>query len=793
MRNYFILLFIFVISAASAQVTGKITDDEDVPLPGASVAAYQGEELITGTTTSPDGTFSLNLNAGEYRIESSFIAFQKYTRDIVVPANGGKVNMGAIALLEANTALEEVTITSQANLMEFKQDKRVFNVSKDVTSIGSNASDILNNVPSVSVDVEGNVSLRGSQNVRILIDGKPSGLVGSDPATALRILQGSMIERIEVITNPSARYDAEGEAGIINIVLKKEQRKGINGTFEVNTGYPHNHGASAGINYRTGKFNWFANGSLNYRKSPGGGFTDQQFSLENDSSFRRYTDREQVRGGTSAALRFGADYSLTPTQTITGTFLYRPSLGNNTTTLNYNIYDANGNLIQNTIREDNEIETSRNLEADIHYEKQFKGEDHKLTADFKFQDEDDQEESDILQTFAGEEEDLEQKVSNQEDEQTMLFQLDYVKPYTDKRRIELGTKATLRDIINNYSVTQQNGSDEFVPLDQFTNNFRYLENIYAAYAIYSDGYKNITYQLGLRSEYSDITTDLVKENEKNRKNYINFFPSAFFTWKINKQSDYQVNYSRRISRPWFRALLPFSNYSDNVNLWLGNPDLDPEYTDSYETGYLRYFAKGSVYGGLYYRHRTNVTERIQIANDTGGTVTRPINLAVQDAYGFEFNYTHDLARWFNLNVNFNLYQAITTGSYQGVDYGNTNFTSQGRMMSRFKFWKSDLQLSFNYRGPSTSAQGRNLGIYTADLGWSKDFWKDNATIAFSVRDIFNTRKRRSYTTGSNFDSYSEFQWRQRQFMVSFTYRLNQNKNRRGQNGNKGFEPEEDGM
>jgi outer membrane receptor protein involved in Fe transport len=782
MQRVFTLLLLLAAGFIQGQVNGKITDAEENPLPGAAVSVYDNDKLVTGTTTDFEGQFSLPLRAGSYRLEISYISFQTLIKNITVPQSA-TIDLGTIGLLASTASLQEVTVTSTASMMELKQDKRIFNVAADVSSKGSNASDILNNVPSVSVDVEGNVSLRGSENVRILIDGKPSGLVGTDPATALRLLQGSMIERIEVITNPSARYDAEGEAGIINIVLKKDQRKGINGTFEVNAGYPQDFGASAGINYRTGKFNWFANGGINYRRSPGGGFTNQEFYLPQvDSSFRRNSTRQQIRGGSSATLRFGADYSLTPTQTLTGTFLYRPSLAHNRANIDYDEYNGNDELVSQSSRVDEETETGQTLEADLHYEKQFKGKDHKLTADFKFQDSDDREQSDITQTFAESTRDLLQKVYNQEDEQTILFQLDYVKPFTDTRKMEVGAKATFRDIINDYGVSERDTMDNFVALDRFTNDFRYLENIYAGYLIYSDAYKKINYQLGLRAEYSDITTELIKEQQTNNKQYINFFPSAFFTYKINKVSDWQLNYSRRISRPWFRALLPFSSYSDNVNLWGGNPDLDPEYTDSYETGYLRYLNKGSIYAGVYYRHRTNVTERIQLSTDSGTTVRFPVNLAVQDAYGLEFNLNLKPLSWYSLNLNANLYNAITTGSYEGVDYGNTNLTTQGRLMNRFTFWNSDLQLSLNFMGPRTTAQGRTLGIYTADLGWSKDVLKDNATITLSVRDLFNTRKRRGYTNGENFNSYGEFQWRQRQLMLTFTYRLNQKKSRQPRSG-----------
>lgn len=790
MKYLLITLFSLASYIAYPQVSGSITDQQGEPLPGASVAAYNsGNELVNGTTTDEEGSFSLPVKPGKYRLEISFIAFNTWKRQIEVGQQ--PLDLGEINLSEASTALDEVTVEGEAKMMEFRQDKRVFNVSQDLTSAGSNASDLLNNIPSVAVDIEGNVSLRGSENVRILVNGKPSGLIGSDPAKALRQLQSSMIERVEVITNPSARYDAEGEAGIINIVLKKNTQAGINGTFEVNTGYPHNHGASAGINYRTGKLNFFLNGSLSYRKSPGGGFSDQKFFFE-DTTYSFYRDRDQLRGGLNGALRLGADYNLTDNQTITGTFLYRPGLDNNFSKLTYRDYDALGNLQRVQIREDDEREEEMLLEADLHWEKQFKEKDHKWTADFQFQDDNDLESSDINQRTLGEDGILRQKVSNQEDQQNLMFQTDYVRPFSKVKSFELGSRITLRNIINNYEVQQQEEDGNYVLLPQFTNDFRYIENVYAGYSIYNDAIgEKITYQGGLRLEYTDLTTELLSEAEPNRRTYLNLFPSAFLTYDINELSDIQLSYSRRISRPHFRALLPFFSFSDNRNFYSGNPDLNPEFTDSYEAGYIRYWENASLYSGVYYRHRTGVVERISTVDSSGFTTIFPVNLSVQDAYGFEFNYQHDFFKWWNANANVNIYYAVTAGEYEDVNYGAEAFTSTGRLMNRFKVWDSDLQLSFNYRAPRTTSQGRTLGIYTMDLGWSKDFWNDKATLTMSLRDVFNGRKRRSYTSGPNFDSYSEFQWRQRQFTVSFTYRLNQKKTR-GRRGGNGDDNMDDG-
>ena len=794
MKKFLTLLLLCGYFLTQAQVIGKITDVKGEPLPGASIAAYTlSKKLVNGATADSDGRFALKLEPGKYILEISFIAYESILKNIDLPENG-TLDLGTLKLVEANTSLEEVVVKSKANAVEFKQDKRVYNVAKDISNIGQNASDILGNIPSISMDVDGNLSLRGSQNVRILINGKPSGLVGNDPANALRQLQGSMIEKIEVITNPSARYDAEGEAGIINIILKKDDRAGINGVFEVTGGYPDNYQGSATINYRKGKLNWFASGNIGYRKSPGGGtFTQQFYDAQKDSAWTAIRDYDRYRGGINGNLRFGMDYNITPSQTLTGAFLYHPNFGDNLSDIIYKDFDSNGSKVSTVLREDHEREKEADLEGNLHYEKKFKGEDHKLTADVKYENSVDHEASDITQDTLGSLGQLFQKVSNREDEQNMLAQIDYVHPYSKYKSFELGSKFSSREIINNYSVSNQREDGGFNKLDSLSNNFRYLETIYAAYGIYNDRIsESVTYQLGLRAEYTDIQTELLTEKKLSPKSYINLFPSAFLTWHINKQSDLQINYSRRISRPHFRWLLPFSNYTDPRNLRVGNPDLNPEFTDSYEAGLLHYWEHATLYSGIYYRHRTGVTERITMVDEDGRSITMPINLAVQDAYGFEFNYSQDVGSWLRLMGNLNLYRAITVGKYGEVDYGSDNFSSQGRISSRFSFWKSDLQLSLNYFGPQTRAQGSSKAITSADLGWSKDILKGNGTLTFSIRDIFNSRKWRS-TTITTEPIYSEtntvFQWRQRQFLLNFTYRLNQSK-RNAQKGRGGEDMDE---
>ena len=774
MKYLFSLLLTVLIFASKAQISGFVTDIDNNSLPGAAVALLQNGTIVSGTTTNPKGAFSLKAAPGTYTLEISFIAYETYSQKITVAAKPQQ--LGSIQLKPGSTSLEEVTVEGEANLVEFRQDKRIYNVAKDLNSAGTNASEVLNNLPSVDVDIDGNVSLRGSQNVRILIDGRPSGLIGTDPANALRSLQSSMIEKVEVITNPSARYEAEGEAGIINIVLKKERESGLNGNFQTSVGYPELYGGAAGLNYRSGRLNLFTNLGFNYNKNPGGGYTNQTFTLA-DTSYAFNSKRHQERAAANATLRFGADYNLTDNQILTGTFLYSPSNGDNLVRLTYDDFDENGILTQTQIREDTEEENRTTLEGNLHYEKQLKGKDHKWTADMRYQNSDDRESSDILQYTQDSNDELLQKVRNQEDEQNLVIRTDYVHPFSKKKSFELGARASWREIINNFSVRQANGIGGFDLLDRYTNNFNYQENIYAAYAIYNGAFQRITYQVGLRGEYTGITTELVKENRTNPREYFNLFPSLFLTWDINKLSDLQWSYSRRISRPGFRSLLPFFSFSDNRNFYSGNPDLNPEFTDSYELGYLRYLGKATLYSGFYYRHRTGVVERIRTVNDTGFTEIFPVNLAIQDAYGLEITYTHPVNSWLRLNANFNLYQAVNTGSYNEIDYGFSNFSSRGRISGRFSFWKSDTQLSLNYRAPSTTAQGTAKAVYMMDIAWSKDLLKGDATLTFNVRDLFNSRKRRGFSEGDNFTSEYEFQWRSRQFTLSFAYRLNQKKQR----------------
>ena len=772
---------------AKVEITlkGKVLNrGTKVPLDYATVSLFKEDKtLADGTITDEKGRFSITTEPGNYYVEVEFLSYHKKTiADIVLSKEKQWVDLGEILLVENSTMLEEVEVVAEKSQMELKLDKRVFNVGKDLANAGNNASEILENVPSVSVDVDGNVSLRGSENVRILIDGKPSGLVGISGTDALKQMQGDMVQSVEVITNPSARYDAEGEVGIINIVLKKGKKKGVNGSFGLTAGYPENFGASYSLNLRRKQFNFFSNFGVNYRNAPGSGYNNQKFYTDELLADRQVT-RAHERGGLSGNIQLGTDWYINDQNILTASVLTKYSAGDNLATVTYNDFELNGNLLDRIVRINDEEETKINGEAALSYQRLFTTKDHKLSLDFKYIIGDDTEIGTYDETSISNSP-LLQRSESSEDQVEWFLQTDYVHPIGKDGKFETGLKASFRTIQNDFKVEDFVGDNSWEVLPDFFNELRYDENIYAAYLMYGNKWNKISYQFGLRTEYSDITTALLLTNEVNPRTYLNWFPSAHFTYELSEQNQFQLSYSRRLSRPRFWYLLPFFTYSDNRNLFTGNPDLNPEYTDSYELGYLKYFEKGSFLSSVYYRYRTGVIERVTTVNAAGSTLRIPINLLSQDAYGIEFNLSYELLKWWKFNANFNFYRAISEGLYEGQALASDTYTWQTRVNSKMTILKDvTFQTSLNYRAPNETTQGRTLAFYSVDSGLSKDILKGKGTLTFNVKDVFNTRKWRSITDITDvYYSESSFQWRARQFLLTFNYRLNQKKSRGRQGG-----------
>lgn len=771
-------------SNASAKATYQGTVVEastNAALEFATVSIYNHSDssLLGGTLTDVDGRFEIKVSSDDAYAVIEFIGFDNFIINSL-PESENKnrpIDLGTIALSVSAEALEEVQIVGEKSENQYSLDKRVFNVGKDLANRGGSAVDILDNVPSVTVDVEGVVSLRGSSGVRILINGKRTGLSDN-----LRSIPSNQIERVEVITNPSARYEAEGMAGIINIILKKDTRQGFNGSFDLNGGYPTQGGIGANVNYRKNNINWFAGYGLQYRENPSGGYLRNTFIITPE--LQQITDSETDfdRTDWSNTFRFGLDYFFNQKTSLTGSLRYQHSDADNFITNTYeDYYSTSSDLFRLTTRTDDEFENERQLEYSLSFNKEFSSREHVLRINADYEDELEIEGSALLEditNFGSPDELLEQRSNNDEGQKEWVIKADYIHPFSKDHKIEFGLFSSFRDITNDY-IVEEKTTGTWKPFGNFDNEFIYNENIYAAYAQYGNKLsKKTSYQVGMRYEYFRIITELLNTNEKNERDRGNLFPSVFLNHEFSEAAAAQISYSRRITRPNFWNLNPFLTFNDSRNQYVGNPNLNPEYTNSYELNYLRYWENMTISSGIFYRHAEDVIERLRFA-ENGQTILRPENLAERDDYGIEMNLNYSAIKWLRLDANATVFRSETNGRNIGESFYNETTTMTGRFTSRFTFWDSDLQLRMNYRAPRETTQGKNKSVTSLDLGWSKDLLpKKTLTVTFSIRDVFNTRKRRYEQYAEDFSSVGEFQWRMRAFNLAFNYRINQKKQRR---------------
>ena len=786
---FFTIFFLIDVSGQTSQkatVKGKVMDSlTSSPLGFASISIFNSSDkkLVNGNLAADSGDFTIELAFGSYYAEIEFMGYSSYiTAEFIISKEKPAQDLGPIKLVVAAGTLSEVVVQAEKSSMQLTLDKKIFNVDKDLANAGGSASDILTNIPSVSVDPEGNVRLRGSDNVRILIDGKPSGLVSIKGGRGLQQLQANMIERVEIITNPSARYEAEGMAGIINIILKKDNRQGFNGSVELVTGYPTNLGAAANFNYRHKKINFFINYGVTYRRQPGKGSlyqevygADTTFILKQNNSGRITGFNNNIRGG--------LDYYFTEKDILTASYLNRRLQGKRITDIRYEDYIFNeSNLTSISKRTQDEDETEPNSEYSLSYKKSFAKKGHELIAEIKYLDYWENSDQMFTQNYFnpnGTEDTSKailQNSLNDEFEKQWLFQFDYVKPIGEEGKFETGFRSSFRNMVNDYVVSQQNTAGDFVPLPGLDNVFVYDENIHAVYGILGNKSKNISYQAGLRAEWTDVKTTLKETRQENPRNYANLFPSVHVTYSMPKENAMQLSYSRRVRRPFYNDLSPFVTFSDSRNYFSGNPDLEPEFSNAMELGHIKSFDKGSFISAIYYRSTKGKIERIRKVDAEGNSVTRTENLLSEKAFGLEFTSGYSPFKWWKLDFNFNFFHADIDGSNIMPDYKTTTYSWFARQTSRFMFPQNfDVQLRANYEAQQKTAQGKRKALFYADLSMSKDVIKGKGTINLNVLDVFNTRRMRSVTNGANFYSEGNFQMRRRQINLTISYRIRQAK------------------
>ena len=780
-------------SVPEGKIKGIIIDAESQsPLEFATVSILteQDSVVITGGITDQKGFFEIQVKPGSYLAKVEFIAYQTSWIDaVVVSKDLAIVNLGIIELSADAAVLDEVEVRAEKSELQMTLDKKVFNVGKDLANTSSNASELLDNVPSVTVDMDGNVSLRGNQGVRILIDGKPSGFGNAD---GLRSLPANLVDKVEIITNPSARYEAEGMSGILNIVLKKERKSGLNGSFDLNTGYPTQHGASVNLNFRKKKFNLFTNYGFRFRDMP---VSDTKYTEFYDGDTTTIIDqfRQRNRKGWSHSIRFGADFFIDKNNTLTGAFMYRIGKDESHSDITYRNYFQSfpENLHSINTRSQLEIEDEPNLEYSLNYKRDFKKKGEELNANIQYRENSEIEDADYEEYFFDaffepiNRPTLFQHSLTEESSKSWLAQADYVLPIGKEGKFELGYRGSFRRIENNFLV-EEFADNEWLVITGLSNDFNYEENINAAYAIIGNKNGKFSYQFGLRAEHSDVLTELLQTNEINDRSYFNLFPSGFLNYELPNKHSIQLSYSKRLRRPGFRDLNPFFSFSDSRNIRRGNPNLDPEFTDSYELNHIKYWEKANISSSLYYRHTEGVFQRIQTVEENDGqlfTISQTENLAVRNAYGLEFVISTEPTKWFRMNTSLNFFRAITDGRNFDENFYADNYSMFGRLNTRTTIAKKyDLQFNFFYMAPNETPQGRRKALVSSDIGVSRDILAGKATLTLNVSDIFNSRKYRFENFDDSFYASGVYRRRVRQIRATFNYRLNQKKRRGGREG-----------
>ncbi len=806
-------------SSKDIEIKGKVVDkDTGEALEYATVSLFsvQDSTLVGGVITDMNGLFTMQVAPGSYYIKVQFMGYSTRTMNVAAKKDSDVVNLGKIMLQTDSELLDEVEIVAEKSTMTMTLDKRVFNVGKDVASTAGNAIEVLENIPSVTVDVEGNVSLRGDDGVQILVDGKVSGLLGVSTQDALRSLQSDMIERIEVVTNPSVRYDAEGTAGIINIVLKKDKRKGFNGSVDVRGGFPFEWGEKmpspfpfqtgigANFNFRLKKFNFFMSYNFNYRDDISDGYTKTEYFNGGDiydPDIQNHDDATQVaeqiterdRHNQGHTLRGGLDYYITDNDIISFATMLRRADGHNTPVVSY---------IDRFPFEDRDAfsrraEDWRNkrpmMEYTLDYDKYFNTKDNYLKASFRYFKNAEEEWSDITDSQYLTREDMEsdlpipdstifQHTSTKETHENFQGTVDFAY-HLGQHAIEAGAKYENKFPSNAATVTE-NGT----PLEPYCHDFRFNKQVAALYGSYGTTVGFFSFLVGARYEYSYISSNYVDKNQKYEQRYHNIFPSGHVNFKVTEKDQLQLSYTRRIRRPGYWQMAPYSSFNDDRNIRRGNPELRPVYTDSYEFSYLKFWENGNFNLTGYYRHGTDIFRNFTEVDSLNVSVSMPQNFGTSDDYGLEITGQVNVFKWWSINGNINFFKSCTVGDYKGRHYTTDSYNLMGRLVSKFNFKKvCNLQFTGHFMGPRDEPLGFREANYWIDFAASRDILKDKATLSLNVRDLFGTRSHNGESWGDNFWQYSEGSWSKTTVTLNFNYRINDNGQKKQRNDNGGGE------
>ena len=775
-------------------VSGNVTNSENSePLEYATITILdlKDNNVVTGGLSDETGNFKISTKKGIYNVLIEYMSFKNKTLENINVYND--LSLGEVQLELNYESLGEVEIIAEETSVEIRLDKKIYTVGKDLSVRGGTANDVLDNIPSVSTDLDGNILLRGNDAARILINGKPSRLVGIN-STFIKQLPADAIEKVEVITSPSARYEAEGSGGIINIILRKSKKLGLNGSLSANTGDPKANSLSSNINYRNGKINFFNSSSIYDRLRPGNssGITEY-YNGDNPSTFfseNRYRERDSE----GYFVNNGFEWYIDDNTSLIGSFYYNDYKSDNLESNTINELDENSNILNSITQNDMEGDVDNNREYNINFERKFNDDGQKITIDFQYENSKEWENS-IIDENQIISESIDENISSE----SYLIQSDYVLPIGENKQFEAGIRISNEDDITDYRVFDNVNGGFIEDLNQ-SNLFQYKEKISAVYTQYGlkveDKY---SFLFGLRVENTLKNVNQLTIQDFTKIDDTGLFPTFNFGLEISENETLTFGYNRRIRRPWSRFVNPFPTKISPILIWRGNPYLDPTYSNNLDIGYLKRFESSfTVNTSAYFQKSTNSINTI--IEDTGEfaeingvdvpIVERfPINLSTNERFGFELNLSYRKGRNWNINSNFNLFQNKVEGTYNDIVYDNKNVSWSFRLNNKLTLpGKIEWQTRMNVRGPNETAVSKSEGDFSIDLAFSKELFKDKATLTLNIRDLLDQRGWRNETFNENFYNDFEFRWSQRSATLNLTYRFNQKKNQnRRQMRRGGFE------
>jgi outer membrane receptor protein involved in Fe transport len=784
-------------------ITGALHDattNEHVEYGSVVLFRSSDSTMVTGSLTDAKGKFLIEkIKPGKYYVRVQFIGYEnKIIPNVNISAQNADIKLGDISIQPNSSSLSGVVITSQKALITNNLDKKVITVDKNMAIGGGTGVDIMENVPSVSVDADGNVSLRGNPNITLLIDGKPSSQTGISTSDVLNQIPANAIESVEVITNPSVRYDPDGTTGIINIVLKKKALQGFNGMVSGNAGTGDKYNGSLNLNYRKDKLNVFvgADGRMYHMKT----------SMESTRT-TTYSDATEIlkqsQSGTMDrnmySLSGGFDYFIDTRNNLTFSVINRNMSFNSTgTTLNNN-YNGSDSLIRYFERQNDGNRSINSYDYTLSYKHLFPQKGREYTNDIIYSANQMEAGTDIIQQdylSQGSEaigDPFLQQNNARNTNKSLTVQGNYVYPMNENGRIEAGYKAALRDMTMRYDYSNYTDSG-WVSQEDLKNQYDYTDQLYAVYGIYGNSIGKLKYQAGLRLEQVFTKSKVFQTNTDYNSNYFQLYPSLHTQYDLGKERELQFSYSRRVQRPSPRELNPYVDYSDSLNIRTGNPALKPEFATSLELGVQKYWKTSSLTTSIFYNRTKDVVEDITRMQDDGVTITMPMNINTSTKYGMELIGTISPQKWVKINANVSFFQDIMSALPEENIEGSKLFSWNSRLNLSFFPWKNgSFQLIGNYNAPTRNIQEYHKEQYYADASFRQDMLKNKLSLSLRLTDIFNTRTFYETTNGNGFTTESERYHESRVFYLGLQLKINNYNKKLSKDTGNGENGEQDGF